>query len=263
MIEKVKGYWDAMLIIIVGIVAFVYDLIDRFGGLDISKLIATPEQVLIFLVATLCAGLGIERLSTLHKVTEDINKAGEARASLLEKVSGLSVKVADDLDKIKAVIGRPNVAEVLLGSAIEKAALDLIDKCGEHDTIKATSQYSGTDALSDRYFDALAEKISWAKSKSGYGSMEYHVIVCSGFTAAADKRDRAFVAKNVTEKLKVRYIPHPWPFEVLIGGHSMNISLMGENGSYEAAIRITDPEFVEKAGEWFNDELWANASKAS
>jgi len=105
-----------------------------------------------------------------------------------------------------------------------------------------------------------------AEAKKKHGSMDYHVVVASpkgDEPRADDERVKAFRDANVGERLIMRGVPHPWPFEVLIGGHSMIIALLGgdKEARYEVGIKITDPEFVEKAAEWYGAAIWESAEK--
>jgi hypothetical protein len=58
---------------------------------------------------------------------------------------------------------------------------------------------------------------------------------------------------DVSKRVKIFYAKSYWPFELLIGGKSMNIAFAGgtEAPAYEMAIEINDESFVRKANEWF------------
>ena len=145
-------------------------------------------------------------------------------------------------------------------------ARKLIDACDDSEKIKATGQYTVSDSLSQRYFEYVADRVAEAKKRDG--SMEYHVVVApreSGESRGEDARLTAFGGLGIRDLLTMKSVEHPWPFEVLIGGHSVIIALLGgkAESKYEAAVKITDPVFSKEAAEWFRDVIWSKAKEMS
>jgi len=287
--ETLRKWWaitSAVILLMIAALGFLYDSFDRFGGHDIVSHWVSTEQVLVFLVALLCGGLGAERLLTLRKIENDIGVAQKQRTVLIEKASQIShdiERIAVRIGKLRAeivvdlkdagrleediftAVKRINKTEVLVGPhEIEVAARMLLDECDDSEKIKATGQYRVGDGLSTGYFQHVAERVS--KAQKNQGSMEYHVVVSSaeaGPSHEDDERVKAFSDANLRERLKMRGVKHPWPFEVLIGGHSMIIALLGGDtkSKYEIAVKITDPDFVEKASDWYREVAWEGAER--
>ena len=159
--DTLRKWWaNASAIILLLIAAFgaIYDALHRLGFEEILGRFATPEQVLIGLVALLCGGLGAERLLTLKKIESDIEDAQIQRATivkdlervahdigkLLTKVEKLRAEIITDFkdtgrkeDDIFAAVKQINRAEALVGPhEIEEAALRLVDECDDSEKIK-------------------------------------------------------------------------------------------------------------------------------
>jgi hypothetical protein len=272
-----------MVLMTIAVMGLLYEVLHRFTTLDTHFI---PEEALIFLVSILCGGLGAERLLTLKKIEDDIELAQEQRLALIKKASQISIGVGELLrstgnlrvetvDDFKAILkGEKDIitglkriirTEALIGThQIESAAKQLVDECDDNDRIKATGQYRFGDGLSHAYFQHVADRV--ARAKKNGGSMEYWVVVAStgvGKLSDDDPRIMAFERANIRDKLQMRSVKHSWPFEVLIGGHSIIIALLSGDAKskYEAAVKITDPDFVKNAADWFGDVVWADADK--
>jgi len=258
--ENLRGWSataSAICIIAIGLVGLAYDALHRMKLAWIAG--AQPEEALIFLVCFICFGVGAERLLTLRNIENNMQTAQKQRSVLAKKTELIAHDVGIIAGQIKRIEALDGLEE------IEAAATKLIKDCRENDKIKATSQYGSSDALSPEYFKHLAQHVAEAKKK--HGSMDYHVVVASpkgDKPRAEDERVKAFKNANIGERLIIRGVPHPWPFEVLIGGHSMIIALLGgdKEARYEVGIKITDPEFVEKAAEWYGATIWESAKKS-
>jgi len=279
----VRTLWNLTSTLILLVVAsgggLLYEVLYRFGDHEALAKHVVPEEVMIFLISLLCFGLGTERVLTLRKIEDDIEIAQDARTKLIADVHELltsSAKLRTEIvGDFKAIVkGEKDIlsglnrivkTEALFGSRqIESAARELISECDDHEKIKATGQYRAGDGLSLAYFRHLAERV--ARAKKNEGSMEYDVAVASvegGAPSNDDARMKAFHEAGLDDRLNMRIVKHPWPFEVLIGGHSIIIALLsGDSTSkYEAAVKITDPGFVEDAADWFRDVVWASAEK--
>jgi len=289
--EKLRKLWataSAVSLIFIALAGIAYDLIHRFGGHDLLSRLATPEQVLIMLLALLCGGLGAERILTLKKIEMDIETAQEQSTTLMNNVDrmmhdfhGLATRfgklrteIVADLETVEqqeediiTAVKRINTTEALIGTKeIEAAACKLLDECGDGEKIKATGQYRTGDGLSEDYFKYVASRV--ARAQQNKGGMEYHVVVAAQTSKpeeVEDERIRVFKGAHIQDRLRMRTARHPWPFEVLIGGHSMIIALLGgeTKAKYEIAVKITDPEFVEKAAEWYREVAWEGAEKVN
>jgi hypothetical protein len=274
---------SAIVLMTIAGMGVLYEVLHRFTTLDKHFI---PEEALIFLVSILCGGLGAERLLTLKKIEDDIEKAREQRLALIKKTDQISTGVGELLrstgnlrvetvDDLKAILkGEKDIitglkriirAEALIGtSQIELAATQLVDGCEDDDRIKATGQYRFGDGLSHAYFQRVADRV--ARAKKNNGSMEYWVVVAStgvGKLSDDDPRIMAFKRGHIRDRLHMRSVKHSWPFEVLIGGHSIIVALLSGDvkSKYEAAVKITDPDFVKSAENWFGDVVWADADK--
>jgi len=238
-----------------GALAFLYDTVRRLFP---KYAVLSPEEALIFFVAFLCVSLGAERFLTFKDIEADIKKSREKLGAMDKRTAHMST----DLDALVSRVRRFNRGEILIGhTEIEAAAHKLIDSSDDSARIKATGQHTATDSLSHKYFEHLAERVAHAKKNKG--TMEYHVVVSSGAREpeGEDPRVKLFRDRHIRDRLMIRTVAHPWPFEVLIGGQSMIIALVGgrNESKYEAAVRITDPAFTEKAAEWFHDVVWSGA----
>lgn len=288
LLQKVRQWWEAASAIIlmsVAVVGIVYGGLHVTGH-EVLRRLATPEEVIVFLVSILCGGLGAERLITLKKIGDDIESAQEQRTALVAqadrivqdvdklftKLARLRTEIVKDFkdverleDDIMVAVKRINKAEALVGThEIEGAAKKLLDECDDSEKIKATGQYRVGDGLSSDYFLHVAERV--ARARNNQGSMEYHVVVHSpDFEGPkeVDDRVKAFADAKVQDRIKLRSAAHPWPFEVLIGGHSMIIALLGgeDKSKYEIAVKITDADFVQKATDWYREIAWEGADR--
>jgi hypothetical protein len=276
-IERNQKWWEttsAVVLLIVAGLGIIYDVLHRFGTREFVHSLASPEEVLILLVALLCGGLGAERLLTLRKIEVSIKEANKQRSNILATVNRISDKlgklqrtVKEELQDVGetegnliSAVNKINKAESLIGTkAVEDAARKLIEDCSDSDKIRATGQYRPDDQLSKQYFMTIANKVK--RAKQNQGDMQYQVIMparSGSDRESLDERRRVFKEEGIEDRLIIRYAKHPWPFEVLIGGRSMIIALLGagEKPPYEVAIKITDSEFVEKVSEWFREVAW-------
>lgn len=176
-------------------------------------------------------------------VTTDLHVerfVGDINAAIKSKI----MKYVREVAEAETAIARNvNENKVLIGTeAIEKAAIRMIH-------LSNREFFTGTreDSPSEDYINLMAERL--AKAKNENGELEYHL-------------DMPAKTRSINERVKRSEIfkapKPPWPFEVLIVGDSMIIALAGRRGEpiYEAAIQVTDPEFVRKASKWFNEVAW-------
>lgn len=292
--ERVRKWWEALSALVLLAVAaggILYDVIHRFGGKELVSKLALPEEVLILLVALLCGGLGAERLIVLRKIEASIDKATKDRKTILTDVTKVSLDIlqlskdigqvskviertrkqilvglnelAKGEGEIKTAVSKIDTAEALLGAKdIEDAARNLIDLCDDSDTIKATIQSRDRDPLSEQYDKTLVGRV--LRAKQNKGNMKYHLLVFGGpgsGAGSAEERRRLFQEADIGERLFIRRAKHQWPFEVLIGGDTMIIALVGD--TYEVAVQVTDPDFIERASEWYKDIEWGEADRES
>lgn len=262
------GDWEekafALTFLIAGVIGFAFEVLHIcFSGWEFLD--KNGEGVLILLVSLLCGGLGLERLLILRKVRATIETIHEKQGALITKVTGISTTVAEierrQIEELAAV-RKLNQAESLIGTnEIEEAALEIIKRSEDDDDIKATNQY-GSEGLSENYVKAIADRVKKADEKGG--NMEYQVIMpakTGSVDEVEDIRRTVFSEQKIEDKLIERHAKHPYPLEVLIVGHSMIIALRGGGSrrTYDVAIKITDPKFVEKAANWFTEIAWSDA----
>jgi hypothetical protein len=288
LLEMLRNWWatvSAYILLTIAGTGILYDAFHRFGDHKILGELATPEQVLILLVALLCGGLGAERLLTLRKIERDIahahvqrtklmadvQKTSEHVDSLISRVGTIRANIVADLkavgkteQAIMSAVKLINKTDVILGiQNIETAATQLIDDCSDNAKIKATGQYRAYDGLSRSYFEHLANRV--VRAKRNHGTMEYFAVVASTPQGMKhhDQRVEIFSATNIVDRLHMRTINHTWPFEVLIGGHCMIIALRGGEmtDNYEVAVKVSDADFVETALNWYATEVWETADK--
>lgn len=273
--EQLHNYLEDMnakSLIIIGSLGIIYDLGHRFGGEHLLNKLASPEQVLIAMIALFCAGIGFERLLTLRRLSNQLEQAHLKRIEILRvqreiksEIGNLKTGVVEVRRKENALIdavGSINTAEPLIGpQKIGNAAVKLVEECTKEDKIMATGQYSYKDELPKTYFKKIVEKVSDAKAKGG--AMQYQVVlpaVGDQYSDSTDIRKEVFKEAQVEERLTIRRASNPMPYEILIGGQSVIIALLGESRSdYQLAVKITDRDFVKHASEWFKDVPWANA----
>ncbi|HMG73273.1 MAG TPA: hypothetical protein VK582_07200 [Pyrinomonadaceae bacterium] len=283
-IERIQtwcGNTSAVVLLIAATIAGVYDVFHRFGPREHVYSLASPEEVLIGLAALLCFGLGTERLLTLRKIEDIVQKASSQREILLQKIDRISKELRrlqstvkgqfDDVERsevdLLSAVSKINKAESLIGTqAIEEAALDIIRDCKDSDNINATSQYRKEDALSEAYEKAIADRVK--KAKENQGDMEYRLLISAISDSSSEleeRRRKVFGEKEIGNRLAIKHAKEPWPFEVLIVGNSMIIALRGgrQRATYEVAVRINDPKFVEKASEWYREVGWGKADSDS
>jgi hypothetical protein len=283
-IERMRtwgGTSSAIVLLIVAALGILYDGFHRFGPKEHVYSLASPEEVLIFLTALLCFGLGTERLLTLHKIEDIVQKASRQREILLERVDRLLKELGtlqstvtgefNDVERseedLLSAVSKINTAESLIGTkAIEDAAINIIKDSKDNDNITATNQYREEDALSEVYEKAIAERVE--KAKKNEGDMEYRLIVparSDSNSELEDRRRKIFREKQIEERLIIKHAKQPWPMEVFIVGNEMIIALRGgsQRATYEVAVRINDPEFVEKASEWYREVGWGKADNNS
>jgi hypothetical protein len=274
MIEKIRkfaGNISAVVLLVFAGLGIIYETVHRFAP---TFLPVSPEEALIFLVSLLCGSLGIERLTTLRTIEANIESASTDRKNIFDEVKQISGKLGKLIGYVRDVkrregdiinaVDKINSVEVLLGTkAVEDAACLLIEDCDDRAQVKATSQYHIVEGLSNNYLKKVANRVK--RAKDNRGDMEYHVILSADMPSekALQEREEAFKCAGVEDRLVVRYAKQPWPFEVLIGGHSMIIALLGgaNRPTYDLAIRIKDPEFVEKASNWFGEVIWGVGRK--
>ena len=202
---------------------------------------AIPQQSPLALRVT--ADLHVERF------VGDINAA----------IESMVIRHVHDVVEAESAIARkanePNKVEALIGTeAIVKAAREIIEAYVTTDSFFATSQYSSTHPISEDYLNSMAETLYMGtKPKTRGGSSGG-----GGSSGELEAKSRLFSEKRIEDRLIAKRAKHPWPFEVLIVGNSMIIALRGgtNNQTYEAALRVTDSEFVSKASKWFNDVVW-------
>lgn len=184
-----------------------------------------------------------------------------------EKYRGLRETADTHKGGVLSAVSKINKAESLIGTKeIEEAALDIIRDCKDSDNINATSQYRKEDALFNAFERAIANRVK--KAKENLGDMEYHLLISAitGLRSELEEISRKFFGKNgLGDRLVIKHAKQPWPFEVLIVGNSMIIALRGgrQRATYEVAVRINDPKFVEKALEWYSEVGWGQADSDS
>jgi hypothetical protein len=281
-IERWGATTGAVVLLIASALGGLYEVFHIFfGPREHVYSLATPEEVLICLVALLCFGLGLERLLTLHKIQDIVQKANSQGEILLLSVDRILNELEtlqstvtgefDDVGKnegdLLSAVSKINTAESLIGTkAIEEAALDIIRDCKDTDNINATSQYRKEDALSEAYEKAIADRVQ--KAKENDGDMEYRLLISAISDSSSEleeRRRKVFDEKELGNRLAIKHAKQPWPFEVLIVGNSMIIALRGgrKRATYEVAVRINDPKFVEKASEWYREVGWGKADSDS
>lgn len=283
-IERMRtwgGTTSAIVLLIVAALGIIYDGFHRFGPGEHAYSVASPEEVLIFLIALLCFGIGTERLLTLHKIEDTVRKASSQREILLEKVDRILKELGtlqstvrgefDDVERseedLLSAVYKINTAESLIGTkAIEDAAINIIRDSKDDDHITATNQYREEDALSEAYEKAIADRV--VRAKQNQGDMEYRLIMPARSDSTSeleDRRRKIFREKRIEERLIIKHAKQPWPLEVFIVGNEMIIALRGGSprATYEVAVRINDPKFVEKASEWYREVGWGKADSDS
>ncbi|HEX4960165.1 MAG TPA: hypothetical protein VF173_04955 [Thermoanaerobaculia bacterium] len=257
----------------VSVIALYYEGTGRFAPKEKNAPRPSTDEALVFLVAIICGGMGSERLLILRKLDSNVETASEERRIILARLNkinralGIDFKmVAGKENALIAALAKVNKAEILIGlDEIEEGAQKLLLACDKNDIIRATAQYF--PALDQEHKDLSADYPSFVaktvkKAIAERGAMEYHVIVASDTDKNAQDRKDAFAAEGVSKKLFLKIRKQQWPFEVLIGGHSMNIAIprIVNEKNYAVAIRVTDEEFVARAIEWYDDVLWKDSS---
>ncbi len=264
----------AVLMVIAAAAALVYQLFEKTGWLPVF---GQPIDVLLFLVALLTAATGLQKIFHLQYISDSIeniesnsrNASSEAASSrenilrALEKIEGLEEKLVSDVKKITH-------AEILLDKQrIEDAAIEIIKNCANSDNIKATAQYlapstgAGSGGLSERYYRAIAKKISLAQ-QAGV-EMIYKVILPASpqdrRESAVGKRKDIFEQFNVSDKMNIRFSNVSWPIEILIAGECMILAFSGRDGlKYNVGLRVSDSKFIEHMRDWYLETAWNDAS---
>ena len=125
--------------------------------------------------------------------------------------------------------------------------------------IMATGQYF----LTADYSRSIAERVHQAVEAQG--DMDYRVILNAAHGERNAARLDTFVKFGIPEKIRYKFVDHPWPFDVLIGGNSVMLALPYEieECSYMAAVKIDDQKFVGCARMWFEKVLWLQAKAGS
>ena len=265
----------AVLMLLAAAAAIVYQILEKTGSVKVT---GQPVDVLLLLVALLTAGSGLQRLLNIQGIEDSISDVDartlsiqeEARSAHKESLEFLRLIEKEETELATAVEGMSD-ADILIGKKqIEIAAINLIDSCSEHDTIKATGQYLSAgeaqagSGLSEQYYSAIARKVSLASEDRG--TMVYKVIVPSEplelRELAVKKRFRAFEEANIPDRMKVRYSSFRWPIEILIAGQGMIIAFSGKDDlDYNVGIRITNAGFLEHMKDWYLENAWQNASE--
>jgi hypothetical protein len=259
-LTKIRDAWSkisAAILLLTAAAGIGYEIFHR----GISEIDKNPVDVLIILVSILCGGLGVERLLVLSDIEKGVKTTEENCSDILTKVRDIAEKlgaVGGVEADIREKVGSLNKVKLLIDKdEMEEAACRLVKSCGDNDKIRATSQYfpgaENGDPLSDTYFRTISDRLKQAKAGS---TIEYQVVLSA---SSEDKEKRPgkkwefFETPVVSKRVRTFYAKGSWPFELLIGGKSMNIAFTGgtECPAYEMAIEINDENFVKRSHEWF------------
>ena len=276
MADEKLGDWSekasAIMLLSAAVLGLIYEAAHIFGGEELVKHLGSGEGPLIFLIALLCGGLGLERWFILRKVRASIGEAGEHVRTILDTVVKIEAEVTKDFKtveekeaELKKLLTEMSTVEPLIGATdIAAAAIEIINACANSDVINATSQYSSEDLLSPEYVTVMANRVERAEKEGG--GLECRVVrpARTGPEGEAeDERSRVFREKHIEDRLTTKRSRHPWPMEVLIVGKAMIIALRGgrQRPTYEVAVKITDPDFVKIAADWYNQAVWGEADE--
>ena len=266
---------SAALMVLAAVAAVIYQIFEKTSWLPV---VGEPIDVLLFLVAMLTAGTGLQRLLHIQDIGNCVRRIEQKTEEIAsdttlgrEKMLVMLQAIDRGEAELAHTVEGMNSAEILIGKKqIEIAAINLIDNCTEHDSIKATGQYfapgsaeTGT-GLSDSYYRAIARKVALASESQG--TMVYKVILPGEpkeeRAAAADRRRVFFEELDVPDRMKVRYSVFTWPIEVLIAGKGMILAFSGKDGlKYNVGVKITDADFLDHMRDWYLETAWQGSSE--